>query len=65
MEKIVAKDIWIMMHQIENGSKLSSTAFQQMENELVLTEFLFRAAGRPNEKYKIKIVAENLTPSHR
>lgn len=54
-----------MMHQIENGSKLSSTAFQQMENELVLTEFFFRAAGRPNEKYKIKIVAENLTPSHR
>lgn len=54
-----------MMHQIENDSKLSSTAFQQMENELVLTEFLFRAAGRPNEKYKIKIVAENLTPSHR
>lgn len=54
-----------MMHQIEKGSKLSSTAFQQKENELVLTVLLFTAAGRPSEKYKIKINAENLAPSHR
>lgn len=54
-----------MMHQIENGSILSSTAFQQKENELVLAGLLFTAVGRPSEKYKIKVIAENLTPSCR
>lgn len=28
------------MHQMENGSKLPSIAFQQKENEVVLTVFL-------------------------
>lgn len=41
-----------MMQQTENGSKLSSIAFQQKEKELVLTVLLFTAVGRSSEKYK-------------